>query len=90
VSNFLDAASLGAMRWSTYLHPDSVFLAQNENVMIYGTPRGIAVLEFSGDDVTSTTYPGVRAFTDAMKVKDPGLVMRAVRSLATLQSDLET
>jgi hypothetical protein len=66
------------MRWSTYLDPESVFLAQDQNVMVYATPGGVAVLQFSGDDLDITTYPDAVTFSEALKVKHPGLLTRAV------------
>jgi hypothetical protein len=70
------AASLCAMRWIAYLDPDSVFLALDEEVMVYHTPTGIAQLQFSGEDVLITTYPDAAAFAEAMKGKHAGLVTR--------------
>jgi hypothetical protein len=46
--------------------------------MVYRTPGGIAVLQFSGDGLDITTYPDAVTFSEAMKVKHPRLVTRAV------------
>lgn len=45
--------------------------------MVYRTPDGIALLEFSGPEITVSRYPNLAAFADAMKVKHDGLVTRA-------------
>jgi hypothetical protein len=77
------------VRWSIYLNADSVFLAQDDRVMVYGTPNGIAVVEFSEEDAKVTSYPDAAAFAEAMKVKHANLVTRAAamrRLTATLPS----
>jgi hypothetical protein len=64
------------VRWNIYLNADSVFLAQDDQIMVYGTPSGIAAVEFFGEEAKVTCYPDTAAFADAMKVKHAVLVTR--------------